>query len=179
MNGIVRIALQRPLTFIVMALMILIFGGIAAVTTPADIFPDIKIPSIAVAWQYTGLSADDMGGRVMYPFERTVSTLVSDVEHMESNSIAGIGIERIFFQPGVDVRTATAQITAGSQTTIKNMPQGMTAPIMINYSASTVPIVQLALGSKTLSEQQIFDYGANTIRPALANVRGVSSPNPY
>ncbi|MGZ3314776.1 MAG: efflux RND transporter permease subunit [Caulobacteraceae bacterium] len=179
MNGIVRIALQRPLTFIVMALIILIFGGIAAVTTPADIFPDIKIPSIAVAWQYTGLSADDMAGRVMYPFERTVSTLVSDVEHMESNSIAGIGIERIFFQPGVDVRTATAQITAGSQTTIKNMPAGMTAPIMINYSASTVPILQLALGSKTLSEQQIFDFGANTIRPALVNVRGVSSPNPY
>ena len=179
MLGIIRIALQRPLTFIVMALMILIFGTLAALTTPADIFPDIKVPAIAVAWQYTGLSADEMGGRVMYPFERTVSTLVSDVEHMESNSIAGIGIERIFFQPGVDVRTATAQITAGSQTTIKNMPAGMTAPIMINYSASTVPIVQLALGSKTLTEQQIFDFGANTIRPALASVRGVSSPNPY
>ncbi len=179
MNGIVRLALQRPLTFIVMALMILIFGGIAAVTTPADIFPDIKVPAIAVAWQYTGLSADDMGGRVMMPFERTVSTLVSDVEHMESNSIAGVGVERVFFQPGVDVRTATAQITAGAQTVVKNMPQGMTSPIIINYSASTVPIAQLALGSKTLSEQQIFDYGANTIRPALASVRGVSTPNPY
>jgi multidrug efflux pump subunit AcrB len=115
----------------------------------------------------------------MMPFERMVSTLVSDVEHMESNSIAGIGIERIFFQPGVDIRTATAQVTAGSQTIVKNMPTGMTAPIMINYSASTVPIVQLALGSKSLTEQQIFDFGANTIRPALANVRGVSSPNPY
>src|SRR5215469_3121354 len=105
LNGIVRIALQRPLTFIVMAVLILIFGVIAAVSTPADIFPDIKVPAIAVAWQYTGLSADDMAGRVMYPFERTVSTLVSDLEHMESNSIAGIGVERIFFQPGVDIRT--------------------------------------------------------------------------
>jgi CzcA family heavy metal efflux pump len=179
MNGIVRIALQRPLTFIVMALMILIFGGIAAVKTPADIFPDIKIPSIAVAWQYTGLSADDMGGRVMMPFERMVSTLVNDVEHMESTSIAGIGIERIYFQPGVDIRTATAQVTAGSQTIVKNMPTGMTAPLMVNYSASTVPILQLALGSKTLSEGQIFDYANNTIRPALANVQGVSAPNPY
>ena len=135
MNGIVRIALQRPLTFIVMAVLILIFGGIAAVTTPADIFPDIKVPAIAVAWQYTGLSADDMGGRVMMPFERMVSTLVSDVEHMESNSIAGVGVERIFFQPGVDIRTASAQVTAGSQTVVKNMPTGMTPPIMINYSA--------------------------------------------
>jgi CzcA family heavy metal efflux pump len=179
MNGIVRIALQRPLTFIVMALMILIFGGISAVTTPADIFPDIKIPSIAVAWQYTGLSADDMGGRVMMPFERMVSTLVNDVEHMESFSIAGIGIERIYFQPGVDIRTATSQVTAGSQTIVKNMPTGMTAPLMVNYSASTVPILQLALGSKTLSEGQIFDYANNTIRPALANVQGVSAPNPY
>src|ERR1700744_3991795 len=161
MNGIGRIVLRRPLTFIVMAVLILIFGAIAAVTTPADIFPDIKVPSIAVAWQYTGLSADDMGARVMFPFERMVSTLVSDVEHMESNSIAGTGIERIFSQPGVDIRTATAQVTAGSQTIVKNMPAGMTPPIMINYNASTVPIIQLAMGSETLSEGQIFDYANN------------------
>jgi CzcA family heavy metal efflux pump len=179
MNGIVRIALQRPLTFIVMAVMILIFGGLALVNTPADIFPDIKIPAVGVAWSYTGLSADDMAGRVMYPFERTITTLVNDIEHVESNSIAGIGVEKIFFQPGVDVRTATAQIVAGSQVTIRNMPTGITAPVIINYTASTVPIVQLALGSKTLSEQQIYDYAANTVRPALANVPGVSSPNPY
>ena len=179
MNGIVRIALQRPLTFIVMAVLILIFGGIAAVTTPADIFPDIKIPSIAAAWSYTGLSADDMSGRVMMPFERTVSTLVNDVQRMESTSIAGIGIERIYFQPGVDIRTATAQVTAGSQTVVKNMPTGMTPPLIVNYSASTVPILQLAMGSSTLSEGQIFDYANNTIRPALANVNGVSAPSPY
>jgi multidrug efflux pump subunit AcrB len=179
MNGIVRIALQRPLTFIVMAVLILIFGSIAAVTTPADIFPDIKIPSIAVAWSYTGLSADDMGGRVMMPFERMVSTLVNDVEHMESTSIAGIGIERIYFQPGVDIRTATAQVTAGSQTIVKNLPTGMTPPLVVNYSASTVPILQLALSSKTLSEGQIFDYANNTVRPALVNVQGVSAPSPY
>ena len=178
MNGIVRIALQRPLTFIVMAVLILIFGSIAAVTTPADIFPDIKIPSIAAAWQYTGLSADDMSGRVMMPFERMVSTLVNDVQRMESTSIAGIGIERIYFQPGVDIRTATAQVTAGSQTVVKNMPTGMTPPLIVNYSASTVPILQLAMGSKTLSEGQIFDYANNTVRPALASVPGTSVPVP-
>ena len=179
MNGLVRIALSRPLTFIVMALMILIFGGIAAVTTPADIFPDIKIPSIAVAWQYAGLSADDMAGRVMTPFERLIATLVNDVEHMESSSIAGIGIERIFFQPGVDIRTATAQVTSGSQTIVKNMPAGMTPPLIVNYNASTVPIIQLALGSQTLNEQQIFDAGQNIIRPGLANVPGTAIPSPY
>src|SRR3569623_2810423 len=114
----------------------------------------------------------------MYPFERTITTLVNDIEHVESNSIAGIGVEKIFFQPGVDVRTAPAQIVAGSQVTIRNMPTGITAPVIINYTASTVPIVQLALGSNTLSEQQIYDYAANTVRPALANVPGVSSPTP-
>jgi multidrug efflux pump subunit AcrB len=178
MNGIVRIALQRPLTFIVMALVILIFGGIAAVTTPADIFPDIKVPAIAVVWQYNGLSAQDMGGRVMTPFERTMATLVSDVEHTESTSIAGMGVTHFYFQPSVDVRTATAQLTSGSQPVIKNMPQGMTPPLIVNYNAATVPILQLALGSKTLTEQQIFDAGQNVIRPALASVPGTAVPVP-
>ena len=178
MNGLVRIALQRPLTFIVMALMILIFGGIATVTTPADIFPEIKVPAIAVVWQYTGLSAEDMGGRVMTPFERTMATLVADIEHMESTSIAGMGVTHFYFQPNVDVRTATAQLTSGSQPVIKNMPQGMTPPLIVNYNAATVPIIQLALGSRTLTEQQIFDAGQNTIRPALASVPGTAVPVP-
>jgi CzcA family heavy metal efflux pump len=179
MLAIIRIALQRPLTFIVMALMILIFGVLAALSTPADIFPDIKIPSIAVAWQYAGLSSDDMAGRVMTPFERQTATLVNDIEHMESTSIAGIGIERIFFQPNVDIRTATAQVTSDAQTVVKNMPTGITPPLIVNYNASTVPIIQLALGSRTLSEQQIFDAGQNIIRPALANVPGTAIPSPY
>jgi multidrug efflux pump subunit AcrB len=178
MLGIIRLALQRPLTFIVMAVMILIFGTLAAVSTPADIFPDIKVPAIAVVWQYTGLSAQDMGSRVMTPFERTMATLVSDVEHTESTSIAGMGATHFFFQPNVDIRTATAQLTSGSQPVIKNMPQGMTAPLIVNYNAATVPIIQLALGSKTLSEQQILDAGQNIIRPALASVPGTATPYP-
>jgi multidrug efflux pump subunit AcrB len=179
MLGIIRIALQRPLTFIVMAVMILIFGGIAAVKTPADIFPDIKVPAIAVAWQYTGLSANDLAARIMTPYERTISTLVNDIEHSESNSIAGIGISRIFFQPNVDIRLATAQMTATAQTIVKGMPTGTTPPLIINYSASTVPIVQLALSSDTLSEQQMLDAAQNAMRPAIANVPGAASPNPY
>jgi multidrug efflux pump subunit AcrB len=178
MLGIVRIALQRPLTFIVMALLILIFGTLAALTTPADIFPDIKVPAIAVVWQYTGLSAEDMGGRVMTPFERTMATLVNDIEHIESTSISGFGVAKFYFQPNVDVRTATAQLTSGSQPVIRNMPVGMTPPLIINYNAATVPIVQMALGSKTLSEQQIFDAGQNVIRPALASVPGAAVPVP-
>ena len=178
MNGLVRIALSRPLTFIVMALMILIFGTLAAISTPADIFPDIKVPAIAVVWQYTGLSAEDMGGRVMTPFERTMATLVNDIEHTESMSIAGFGVTHFFFQPNVDVRTATAQLTSGSQPVIKNMPVGMTPPLIVNYNAATVPLLQMALGSKTLSEQQIFDAGQNIIRPALASVPGTSIPVP-
>jgi CzcA family heavy metal efflux pump len=178
MLGIIRIALSRPLTFIVLAMLILIFGGLAAVKTPADIFPDIKIPAIAVAWQYAGLSADDMGARMMTPYERLITTLVNDVEHSESTSIAGIGISRVFFQPNVDIRTATAQMTSGTQTVIKNMPAGASAPLIVNYNASTVPIVQLALGG-SLSEQQIFDTGNNVIRPALANVPGSSIVAPY
>jgi CzcA family heavy metal efflux pump len=178
MLGIIRIALQRPLTFIVMAVMILIFGTLAALNTPADIFPDIKVPAIAVVWQYNGLSAQDMGSRVMTPFERTMATLVSDVEHTESTSIAGMGATHFFFQPNVDIRTATAQLTSGAQPVIKNMPQGMTPPLIVNYNAATVPIVQLALGSKTLSEQQILDAAQNTIRPALASVPGTATPYP-
>jgi CzcA family heavy metal efflux pump len=179
MLGIIRIALSRPLTFIVMAVLILIFGGLAAVKTPADIFPDIKVPAIAVSWQYTGLSADDMAARIMTPYERTISTLVNDIEHSESSSIAGIGISRIFFQPNVDIRIATAQMTSTVQTIVKGMPTGTTPPLIINYSASTVPIVQLALSSDTLSEQQMLDAAQNAMRPAIANVAGAASPNPY
>jgi CzcA family heavy metal efflux pump len=179
MLGLIRIALQRPLTFIVMAVMMLIFGGLAAVKMPADIFPDIRVPAIAVAWQYAGLSPDDMAARVMTPYERMASTLVNDVEHTESASISGMGISRVFFQPNVDIRTATAQLTSGSQTIVKQMPAGMTPPLIINYNAATVPIIQLALSGDTLSEGQLFDAGQNAIRPALANVPGASIPSPY
>jgi multidrug efflux pump subunit AcrB len=179
MLAIVRLGLRRPYTFIVLAILILIFGPLAAVRTPTDIFPDIKIPVIAVVWTYRGLPPDDMSGRVVYYYERQLSSSVNDIEHIESQSLPGIGIVKIFFQPGVDIRTATAQVTSLSQTVLKQMPPGITPPLILNYNASTVPILQLALSSKDLSEQKLFDSGQNFIRPALAAVAGSSIPSPY
>jgi multidrug efflux pump subunit AcrB len=179
MVGIVRLALRRPYTFIVLAILIVIFGGLAAVRTPTDIFPDIKIPVIAVVWTYRGLSPDDMAGRVIYYYERQLSTAVNDIEHIESQSLTGIGIVKIYFRPGVDIRTATAQVTSLSQTVLKQMPPGITPPLILNYNASTVPILQLALSSPQLSEQKLFDLGQNFIRPSLATVQGTAVPSPY
>ncbi|HEY4124749.1 MAG TPA: efflux RND transporter permease subunit [Rhizomicrobium sp.] len=179
MTWIVRVALERPYTFIVLALLILIVGPLAAIGTPTDIFPDIRVPVIGVAFQYTGLSPEDMSGRVITPYERVLTTTVNDVEHVESTSLPGIGIVKIFFQPGVDIRTATAQVTSISQTVIKQMPQGMTPPLILNYNASTVPILQLASSSKSLSEQQVLDYAQNFVRPALSTVPGAAIPYSY
>ena len=148
MIWIVRVALERPYTFIVMALLILIMGPMAAIETPTDIFPDIGMPVIGVAWKYTGLSPDEMAGRIITPYERVLSTTVNDIEHIESQSLPGIGIVKIFFQPGVDIRTATAQVTSISQTVLKQMPPGITPPLILNYNASTVPILQLPLPSQ-------------------------------
>ena len=178
MLGIVRIALQRPLTFIVMAMLILIVGVLAALRTPVDIFPEIRIPVIAVAWQYSGLPPDEMSGRIVTPYERVLSTTVNDIEHIESQSLPGIGIVKIFFQPGADIRVATAQVTSISQTVLKQMPPGATPPLILNYSASTVPIIQLALSGKGLSEQQMFDIGQNQLRPAFSTVAGAAVPYP-
>ena len=177
--ALVRIALRRPYTFIVLAILIVIFGGLAAVETPTDIFPDIKIPVIAVVWTYRGLSPDDMAGRVIYYYERQLSTVVNDIDHIESQSLTGVGIVKIFFHPGVDIRTATAQVTSLSQTVLKQMPPGITPPLILNYNASTVPILQLALSSPTLAEKEIFDLGQNFIRPSLASVQGAAIPTPY
>ena len=144
MIWIVRVALERPYTFIVMSLLILIMGTMAAIETPTDIFPNIGIPVIGVAWQYTNLPPDQMAGRILTPYERVLSTTVNDIEHIESTSLPGIGIVKIYFQPGVDIRTATAQVTSISQTILKQMPPGATPPLILNYNASTVPIMQLA-----------------------------------
>jgi len=179
MIGIVRIALTRPYTFVVLALLILIVGPLAALRTPTDIFPDIKIPVIAVVWQYTGLPADQMAGRVSSPFERVLTTTVNDVEHIEANSIQGFGIVKIFFQPTVDIRTANAQVTAVAQTLLRQLPQGTTPPLILNYSASTVPIIQLALSGEGLTEQNLADLGLNIIRPQLVSVPGAAIPYPY
>jgi multidrug efflux pump subunit AcrB len=179
MAAIVRLALRRPYTAFVLAILILIFGPLAALKTPTDIFPDIKIPVIAVVWTYRGLPPDDMSGRVIYYYERQLSSSVNDIEHIESQSLPGIGIVKIFFQPNVDIRTATAQVTSLSQTVLKQLPPGITPPLILNYNASTVPILQLALSSPQMTEQQLFDAGQNFIRPALASVAGSSIPSPY
>jgi multidrug efflux pump subunit AcrB len=179
MLWIVRIALKRPYTFVVLALLILLFGPLAALKSPTDIFPDIKIPVISAVWTYTGLSPEDMSGRVLYYYERQLSSTVNDIEHIESQSLPGFGIVKIFFQPNVDIRTATAQVTSISQTVLKQMPPGITPPLILNYNASTVPILQLALSSLEETESKLFDFGQNFIRPQLATVAGTTVPSPY
>lgn len=176
--AIVRTALTRPLTFIVMSILIVILGIVAAVRTPVDIFPDIRVPVIATAWTYTGLSPADMEGRIISPFERALTTTVNDIDHIESNSYQGVGVVKIFFQPGVDIRTATAQVTSVSQTMLRQMPPGVNPPLILNYSASTVPIVQLALAGEGMSESQLFDIGQNQIRTKLVTVPGAAVPLP-
>src|SRR5262245_10293232 len=179
MVAIVRIALTRPYTFVVLALLILIIGPLAAMRTPTDIFPDIRIPVISVVWSYTGLPPDQMAGRISTPFQRALTTTVNDIEHIEANSYTGIGIIKIFFQPGVDIRTANAQVTAISQTLLKQMPPGATPPLILNYNASTVPILQLALSGAGLSEQNLFDLAVTAVRTPLVTVQGAAIPFPF
>src|SRR5262249_49433132 len=155
MNAIIRVALRAPYTFVVLAITILIIGPLAAMRTPVDIFPDIRIPVIAVIWQYTGLQPDQMSGRVVTQFQRALTTTVNDIEHLEASSYNGLGIIKVFFQPNVDIRIANAQVTAVSQTLLKQMPAGTTPPLILNYNASTVPIIQLALSGQGMSEQQL------------------------
>ncbi|HEY2022868.1 efflux RND transporter permease subunit [Paraburkholderia sp.] len=179
MLGLVRTALRRPYTFVVLAIFILIIGPLSAMRTPTDIFPDIKIPVISVVWQYTGLPPDQMVGRITSPFERTLTTTVNDVEHIEAESVAGFGIIKIFFQPGVNISTANAQVTAVAQTQLRQLPAGTTPPLILNYNASTVPIIQLALSGKGLSEQNLGDLGLNAVRPVLTTVAGAAIPYPF
>src|SRR5579863_1408757 len=179
MLQIVKIALSKPYTFVVMAILIMLFGTMAWIRTATDIFPDIRMPVIAVVWTYRGLSPEDMSGRVVYYYERQLSSSVNDIDHIESQSLPGVGIVKIFFHPTVDIRTATAQVTSLSQTVLKQMPPGITPPLILNYNASTVPILQLGLSSPELAEKDIFDLGQNFIRPALASVQGAAIPSPY
>jgi multidrug efflux pump subunit AcrB len=179
MIWIVQVALRRPYTFIVLALLITIFGVLSAVRTPTDIFPNINIPVISVVWTYNGLPPDDMSGRVVYYYERTLSAQVNDIEHIESQSLPGYGVVKVFFQKNVNINAALAQVTAASQTVLKLLPPGITPPYVLSYNASSVPILQLALSSKTIPEQQLFDSGQNFIRPQLATVPGAAIPSPY
>ncbi len=176
---IVRLALRRPYTFVVASILILILGVISIVRTPVDIFPNIDIPVITVIWQYTGLSPEEMSGRIVYNFERSLTTTVNDIEHIESQSLNGVGLIKVFFHPHTDLATAIAQVTAISQSTVKNLPPGITPPFIIEYNASSVPILQLGLSAPSLSEQQLADMGQNFIRTSLITVPGIAVPYPY
>jgi multidrug efflux pump subunit AcrB len=176
---IVRLALSRPYTFVVLALVIILMTPVVLLRTPTDIFPDINIPVIALIWSYNGLQPQEMERRITSNVERGVTTLVNDVEHIESQSLNGIAIIKVFFQPNGNVQTALAQVTAISQTFLRGLPPGTTPPLVMIFSASTVPVLQIGLTSDRLSEQELFDYGNNFIRTRLANVQGASMPFPY
>ncbi|SHG58402.1 efflux RND transporter permease subunit [Bradyrhizobium erythrophlei] len=176
---IVQVALKRPYTFIVLAFLIAIFGSLAAVRTPTDIFPSINIPVVSVVWTYSGLLPKDMSDRVIYYYERQLTSQVNGIQHVESQSLSGYGVVKIFFQKGVDIGAALAQVTAVSQTVLKLLPAGITPPYVLSYNASSVPILNLALSSKKLPQDKLFDLGQNFIRPQLATVNGAALPSPY
>src|SRR5229473_1490963 len=176
---IVRLALKRPYTFVVLAILILILGTLSALRTPTDIFPNINIPVVSIIWNFTGLAPQDMASRIIVLQERNLTTIVNDIEHVESQSLNGVAVIKVFFHPGANISTAIAQIAGQSQTQLKQLPLGTTPPLIITYSASSVPILQLALSSPTLSEQQLNDFGLNFIRPQLVSVRGAAIPYPY
>jgi multidrug efflux pump subunit AcrB len=169
---LVRLALSRPYTFIVMALTILLLTPVALSRTPIDIFPEIEIPVISLVFTYTGLPAEEMANRITSNAERGLTTLVNDIEHIESQSLPGISVIKVFFQPNTNIQTALAQTSALAQVTIRQMPPGIQPPLVVIYSASTVPVLQIGLTSDSLSEQQIYDAGNNFIRIQLATVRG-------
>ena len=176
---IVRVALDRPYTFIVLALLILILSPVVILRTPTDIFPNIDIPVIAVAWQYTGLNPEELEGRLTSVYERSLTTTVDNIEHIESTTVNGQSIVKIFLQPGASLETANAQVTAISQALLRQLPPGTLPPLIINYSASSVPILQLGLSGQGLSEQQLNDMGQNFVRPQLVTVPGAVIPWPY
>ncbi len=176
---IVRLALRRPYTFVVMGLVIVLLGGLAIATTPTDIFPEIEIPVVSVIWNYEGLTTDEMAARVTTFSEYTISSAVSDVRRIESQTYPGVGVIKIYFQPNVNVEAALAQVTAVSQTILRRMPPGAVPPFIIQYNASSVPIIQLGLSSAVLSEAQLYDYGIYRVRQQIAPIQGITLPLPY
>src|ERR1700691_3302303 len=176
---IVRIALDRPYTFIVLALLILILSPVMILRTPTDIFPNINIPVVAVAWQYTGMNPEELEGRLTSVYERVLTAVVDNVEHIESTTVNGQAIVKIYLQPGASLDTANAQVTAGSQTILRQLPPGTLPPLIINYSASSVPILQLGISGQGLSEQQLNDLSQNFLRPQLVTVPGAVIPYSY
>jgi CzcA family heavy metal efflux pump len=176
---IVALALRRPYTFVVMALVIIILTPIVILRTPVDIFPDINIPVISVVWNYSGFAPSEMANRIVTNAERGITVTVNDIEHMESQSVNSVGVIKIFFRQGANTQAALSQVTAMMQTVVRGLPPGTTPPLIITYSASSTPVVQLGLSSKTLPEQQLFDLGQNFLRTQLATVHGAAMPYPY
>jgi multidrug efflux pump subunit AcrB len=176
---IVALALRRPYTFVVMALVIILLMPLVVFRTPVDIFPDINIPVISVVWNFTGFAPSDMANRIITNSERGMTVTVNNIEHIESQSVNGVGVIKIFFQPDANIQTALAQVTAIVQTTVRSLPPGSTPPLVIQYTASTTPIVQLGISSKTLPDQVLFDLGQNFLRNQLATVSGAATPYPY
>ena len=176
---IIRLALKRPYTFVVAALLLLLVTPFVLIKTPTDIFPSINIPVVSIIWSYTGLSAREIEQRIIYTQERALTTTVNNIEHIESTSYDGIGIIKLYFQPGVTISTAVAQVTAVSQTILRQLPPGATPPLIIQYDAATVPVLQYGVGSNTLSEQQTFDVTLNQIRVGLVSVPGIAIPFPF
>jgi multidrug efflux pump subunit AcrB len=176
---IVRLALRRPYTFVVLSLLLFIIGPIVVLRTPVDIFPNIDIPVVSIVWNYAGLSPEQLSYRIVLPFERGLTTTVNDIEHIESQTLNGVSVIKVFFQPNVNISQAVAQVTAISQTALRQYPEGTTPPLIIQYSASSVPVLQLGLSGKGLTEQQLNDYGQSFIRTQLATVQGASIPYPY
>jgi multidrug efflux pump subunit AcrB len=177
--NLIQLALRRPYTFIVMAMLIVLATPFALLKMPTDILPEINIPVISIVWNYTGMSAQEMGQRITSSNERSLTTTVSDIEHIESQTLAGIAVIKIFFQPTANIQTALAQVTAIEQAQLRQLPPGITPPLVIKYSASSIPVVQLGLSSSTLPEQSIFDAAVNILRPQLINIPGVAIPFPY
>src|ERR1700709_1901516 len=175
----VELALRRPYTFIVMAMLILLATPFALLKMATDIFPEINIPVISIVWNYNGLSPQEMGLRIAAQNERSLTTTVSHIEHIESQSLNGISIIKVFFQPNANIQTAISQVTAIEQAQLRQLPPGITPPLVIKYSASSIPVVQLGLSSATLPEQSIFDAAVNILRPQLINIPGVAIPFPY
>ncbi|HKD85452.1 MAG TPA: efflux RND transporter permease subunit [Terriglobales bacterium] len=176
---IVALALRRPYTFVVMAIVIILLMPLVIIRTPVDIFPDINIPVVSVVWNFTGFAPQDMADRIVTNSERGMTVTVNNIEHIESQSLNGVGVIKVFFQPNANIQTALAQVTAIVQTTVRSLPAGTTPPLVIQYTASTTPIVQLGLSSKTLPDQMLFDLGQNFLRNQLATVQGAATPYPY
>jgi len=177
--GIVRLALRRPYTVIVIGLLIAVLGILSVLTMSTDIFPDINVPVISVVWTDVGISPQDMESRVVLVAERIITTTVTGIEHMESQSMSGVGVIKIYFHPDAKIEEALAEVTSIQQTVLRNLPPGITPPLIVRYSASSVPVLQLAIGGKTLSEEKLYDYGQNFFRVELATVQGASVPFPY